>query len=1022
MPKRKPARNTDSSLESSDESNAGTSPSPSERSHIRRKTVRWEGRTATTGDEMASDDQSEDEEESQIEEKTCLATLCSHGSVGCAYYDPLKRILCILEDTRETQHFDLTRMLLEQVSADIILSSSKSDDDFIDALNEHMEGAGGTFQIRPFKEFVASKGRERLLSISRLRELCSDDRDLPPSSDDGSHSHRSRPTNAYDFMQSRREVSGDPAVRQWNASIRISNFISSEAAPLCMASIGALLDHLAREKALSDFDEGGIEGLDIRDIEIFALDQVMQINADALLSLQVFENESHASVHSDKTKEGLSLFGILNNTKTTLGRALLRTWLLRPSLSLSTIRSRHDAVACFTKPENITTANTLHSHLKGIKNMPRTMSLMKDGKAKLTDWQGLVKFTFHATMLRDSLSELYQGGNVAIVQKLLEVLDVTVFKEIGMKINDIIDWEESTCNDRICVRPHIDEDLDNRKHVYHGIDTVLSNVAEQLSLTVPETFAKSLNVVYFPQLGYLICVPMLDEWRTETGIEPLDGWTFQFSSDAHVYFKSQEMQDMDTHIGDLHSTIVDRELEIIQELLEEVLASTEAIEASCDVCAELDCLLSFAQASRIYDYRCPKMVDDNIIELIQARHPLQERVLDTFVPNDARLIGGAGIGADPDRPDDAQWNSVLLCTGANACGKSVYLKQIAVIQIMAQVGCFVPAESATLGIVDKIFTRVSTRESVSKAQSAFMIDLAQVSLALRNCTPRSLILLDEFGKGTLSTGSYDSIFDFARFPSYQFLFLFASITLTPKGFLNCPCYLVFELTIASRLEAHSLTLTNPLKTDGAGLFCGVLRHLLNRGSKCPKVLVATHFHDVFNEDLFDPESIPVSFRHMQVMFTSSTGAIVEPGTPSISASSRGASPLVSTIEDVSGVTTNKTVGPAEKITYLYRVAEGLSLDSHAAKCAEIFGIPLRIVERAQHVSQLLSSHQLGRLLDEGMTDAERVDLEEAEAVCRRFLAWDLKEEGEDICEGEVKKKLAVVLGRQLDDVEDGLNN
>lgn len=142
---------------------------------------------------------------------------------------------------------------------------------------------------------------------------------------------------------------------------------------------------------------------------------------------------------------------------------------------------------------------------------------------------------------------------------------------------------------------------------------------------------------------------------------------------------------MDIHIGDLHSTIVDRELEIVQELLEDVLTSDDAIGAACDVCAELDCLLSFAEASQLYEYQRPQMVDLNIIEIIQGRcacnstistplmyhrHPLHERVVDIFVPNNARIIGGAGIGSSTERPGgDDEWNSVLLCTGANACGK-----------------------------------------------------------------------------------------------------------------------------------------------------------------------------------------------------------------------------------------------------------------------------------------------------------------------------------------------------------------
>ena len=117
----------------------------------------------------------------------------------------------------------------------------------------------------------------------------------------------------------------------------------------------------------------------------------MQINADALFSLQIFSEESHASIHSDKTKEGLSLFGILNNTKTTLGHALMREWLLRPSTSLDVIRARHDAVACFLRPENLATAGVMHAQLKGIKNIPKILAVMKAGRARISDWQSLVK-------------------------------------------------------------------------------------------------------------------------------------------------------------------------------------------------------------------------------------------------------------------------------------------------------------------------------------------------------------------------------------------------------------------------------------------------------------------------------------------------------------------------------------------------------------------------------------------------------------------------------------------------------
>lgn len=165
----------------------------------------------------------------------------------------------------------------------------------------------------------------------------------------------------------------------------------------------------------------------------------MQINTDALFSLQIFSEENHASIHSDKTKEGLSLFGILNSTKMTLGRLLMREWLLRPSTSLEVIQARHDAVACFLRPENLATSGVMHAQLKGVKNIPKILGVMKAGKGKVSDWQVLVKvcsnnssgdahgnrllrqFTFHALMLRDALTELNHTSGVPILKKVIHM-------------------------------------------------------------------------------------------------------------------------------------------------------------------------------------------------------------------------------------------------------------------------------------------------------------------------------------------------------------------------------------------------------------------------------------------------------------------------------------------------------------------------------------------------------------------------------------------------------------------------
>ncbi|KAI0714049.1 DNA mismatch repair protein MutS [Cerioporus squamosus] len=913
-----------------------------------RKRVRWGGGLETQDED---EEQEEDESSSSAEkEKLCMAATCQFGRVACAYYDPVTFTMYVLEDTSENQHFDLTKTCLEQAGPDVVLTSSKADDNFMDVLRDHMDGSGGTFQVRPHKGFIPGKGRERLLSLRLLSELPA----MGEADTASEISSLSEPRNAYDFMRRRGEVGGDPTVQKWNASVRLANFASIDNSPLCVRSISALLDYLARARAISELEDEGVGGLEIRDIKPLALLHTMQINADALSSLQIFEDENHASIHSDKTKEGLSLFGILNGTKTTLGRALMREWFLRPSMSLNVINARHDAVACFMRPDNTPGRHAMHSHLNSMKNIPKVLAAMKTGRAKVSDWQGLVKFAYHALLLRDSLSELNHASNVEVVRRLLAALEVVRLREIGNMVNETVDWEESTNAGRVCVRPRVDDELDNLKHIYNGIDAVLSKVAEQVSATIPLDYTPSLNVVYFPQLGFLVCIPMKEEWTSEAGIQVLEGWSFRcrsyslnFSS-SHVYFKSQEMHDMDTHIGDLHPAIVDREIEIVQALLAKILVHEKAINHACDVCAELDCLISFAQASQSYDYRRPFMTPDNIINIKQGRHPLQELVVDTFVPNDSYLIGGAGTGVaiendnDSHSEDEDEYvkNSIMVCTGANACGKSVYLKQIALIQYMAQIGCFVPAEIAILGVADKILTRVQTRESVSRVQSAFMIDLNQVSLALRNSTERSLILLDEFGKGTLPTGSYT--------------------------------------------------------LHGAGLFCGVLKYLLERGPHCSKVIATTHFHDVFQSELLSPHRLPITFVHMQVLLASGTGNISLDSNHNTDAS-----------DDDS-----LAISPGDKITYLYKVATGYSLHSHAITCAELFGVPKRVTSRAKYVSELLARHEVCQLLDEDMRDRERQELEEAEEVCRRFLAWDLSSTGR---QRSVREILAETLDRPHQD-------
>lgn len=284
------------------------------------------------------------------------------------------------------------------------------------------------------------------------------------------------------------------------------------------------------------------------------------------------------------------------------------------------------------------------------------------------------------------------------------------------------------------------------------------------------------------------------------------------------------------------------------------------------------------------------------------RHLLQELNV-AFVPNDTYVVGGSGIPpSDGGRkrgasPGDIKRSlksepSTLIMTGPNFSGKSVYLKQVALIVYLAHVGSFVPADRARIGLTDKILTRIATRETVSRFQSAFLIDLQQATLATKLATRRSLVIIDEFGKGTDSS-------------------------------------------------------------DGAGLVCGLFEHFLESNKDRPKVLGATHFHEIFENSFLRPRPA-LAFAHMEVR---------------IDADQRE-------VED--------------QITYLYNLCSGRTNSSHGNYCAAINGVDAAIINRSEELELLSAKGQDLVAACATITEEEEEVLRMAEVIARDFLAQDLR--------------------------------
>lgn len=281
---------------------------------------------------------------------------------------------------------------------------------------------------------------------------------------------------------------------------------------------------------------------------------------------------------------------------------------------------------------------------------------------------------------------------------------------------------------------------------------------------------------------------------------------------------------------------------------------------------------------------------------------MQELTVPAYIANDCYLVGGSSaedeedsniLGSQASRSiqESIEGPSMLVMTGPNYSGKSVYLKQNALIVYLAHIGSYVPAERATIGMTDKILTRIATRESVSRNQSAFMIDLQQIALSLSLATNRTLVVIDEFGKGTNAS-------------------------------------------------------------DGAGLCCGVFEYLLSLGPNRPKVLAATHFHEIF-ENGFLEDSPEMSFGHMEIR-VDIQAELVE-----------------------------------DQITYLYNYVPGRSNSSFGTCCAMMNGIPAAIVERADEFVLLAARGEDLVAACAKVSPAEQQKLEEAEQVGRQLLEQDL---------------------------------
>ena len=442
-----------------------------------------------------------------------------------------------------------------------------------------------------------------------------------------------------------------------------------------------------------------------------------------ILDQQTRRNLEIVQTVRDGTYHG-SLLWALDRTCTAMGGRALRRWLLQPLLDINGITARQDTIAELI--QNTSLRNDLRQLLRQIYDLERLSGRAGAGTANARDLNGLAESLVRLT----ELAALVEQGDSPFLRALQTV--PPDLKTLGEKIlASIVESPPQHLTEGGLIRAGVDEQLDQMQATFAEDKQWLAHLE---SSERERTGIQKLKVGYNKTFGYYLSIP-----RSKAELAPENYTRKQTLTNEERYITS-ELKERETRILTAKDDLNRLEYEIFADLRAEVGEQAQQIRDISRAVAAIDVLAGLAELAVYNDYCRPEMVEGRCLSIREGRHPVVEQTLPTgfFVPNSTEM----GYEQQRDTPD------LIILTGPNASGKSCYLRQVGLIQLMAQIGSFVPARSAKLGISDRVFTRVGAVDDLATGQSTFMVEMNETANILNHATPNSLILLDEIGRGT----------------------------------------------------------------------------------------------------------------------------------------------------------------------------------------------------------------------------------------------------------------------------------
>ncbi len=460
----------------------------------------------------------------------------------------------------------------------------------------------------------------------------------------------------------------------------------------------------------------------VKSIQTYSTAHYMALDRATQRNLELIE-----PLHREGSRKN-TLLGLLDKTGTPMGGRLLRNWIKRPLLSMEEITKRQDAIQAFLT--HSAAIDQLSQLIEGVRDMERLMMRISSGYASPRDLAALRVSFEPLPAIKLLLQKLRSAA--PLIQEMEQNLD-DLPAMINLIAQAIVDEPPIRVSDGKIFRDGFHRELDELRAISRDSQSWLA--AYQIRLR-DETGIKTIKVGFNRMSGYYIEVSKGQAERMPEFFQRRQTLT------NAERFITPELKDFETKILTAEERIASLENELFNAVRLEVAKYAAPVMRTAQALAAIDCLRALSEAARLHHYTRPIVDNSSLLHIVEGRHPVIEGsgAGEKFIPNDTEL--------------DNQDNRLFIITGPNMAGKSTYIRQVALITIMAQMGSFVPAKTAHIGLVDKVFTRIGASDDLSRGQSTFMVEMTETANILNNATARSLVILDEIGRGT---STYDGI-------------------------------------------------------------------------------------------------------------------------------------------------------------------------------------------------------------------------------------------------------------------------